>query len=246
MNRKKEKEKYKVIGTKVSPWAFEIFERTARKTGMTMYEVVQMMIDTFVRYASDRHNLTPEMEEAMEVFEHTIGWRDALNWADPSADPRIGEAIYFLEQEGKDGPDGKDKKKGVRAVLVKRPICGRGEQTVNIQEIVDRAMELIVPERYRKLNLIAEEMKCKSIIELLDRIIDRNILNDVNAVEIRKEFEDCYRAENNKPLAYGERTRRKKHRSVDDVNRQMAIPFEAEDFQEIMEKGVNEKKGDDA
>lgn len=236
------KEKYRVIGTKVSPWAFELFERTARKTGMTMYEVVQMLIDTFVRYASDKHNLTPEMEEAMAIFEHTVGWKDALNLADPSATPHVGEALYFLQQEG---GNGNKKKNGTRAVLVSGPIIGQWKQTVNIQVIIDRVIQLITPERYRKLKHIAAEMECKTIIELLDNIISRNVIDDMNDEEIRKGFEDCYRAENNRPVVYGERTRRKKHHSVDDVDRQMTIPFDTEDFQVIMENGTKEEGGEE-
>lgn len=198
--------RYKVIGTKVSPRAYRLLKVLAEKKGLTVYEMFQMAADTFVRYMSDEHNLTPEMEEAMEVFERMVGWKNALNHADPTASPHVGEATYYMEQDGK---------KGSRAVHITRPFFGDWRQTENVILIIERTFELITPERYRKLRRMAAELGCGSILEFLDAIIARDIIEDVNDAEIRRGFEDCYRAENTKAVAYGERTRRKKHYDVD-------------------------------
>lgn len=216
-------EHYKTVATKISPYAYRLLQRLARKLGMKIYELLQMCLDTLIRYASDTHNLTPEMERAMAIFEHMTGWAGCMNFAEPTGDKRISEAIYFLTSP---------KKKGSRAVLVTLPFFGKRGQTENVQRIVERTMELVCPERYRRLRLLADEHNCQSILNMIDRLIDYHS-TDSDTEEMRKMFEDALRAENNKPVAYGERTKRKKHYTPDTMP---AIRFSKEDLPELKDK----------
>lgn len=175
-----EKEKYVVVATKVKPEANERLDRLAQKKGLSKYELIQMVCDTLIRYMDDQHNLTAEMEQAMSIFEHMTGWKEAFNLADPTTDPEIQEATYFLGTSGR---------KGFRAVHVFRPFFGQAEQTENIQQIIERVISLITPERYRRLRMLAVEMDCNSLLELLDRMIDM-MTSDVDLQAIRETFED--------------------------------------------------------
>lgn len=67
----------------------------------------------------------------------------------------------------------------------------------------------------------------ESQLDLLDFMIDSHLTDEVNG-QYRKEFEDASRAENGKTLAYGERTKRVKHQSVD-MFEQTTIRFGEED-----------------
>lgn len=216
-------EHYKTIATKISNEAYRQLERLARKSKMKLYELMQMCADTLVRYMSDEHNLTPEMERAMAIFEHMTGWAGSMNFAEPTSDKRISEAIYFLTSP---------RKKGCRAVLVTRPFFGETSQTENIQRIVERTIELVCPERYRRLRLLAAEHNCQSIVDMIDRLIDYHS-TDSDTEEMRRTFEDALRAENNKPVAYGERTKRKKHYTPDTMP---TIHFSKEDVPELNDK----------
>lgn len=215
-------EHYKTVATKISPEAYRQLERLSRKLGMKIYEMLQMCVDTFIRYMSDAHNLTPEMERAMAVFEHMTGWAGSMNFAEPTGDKRISEAIYFLTSP---------KKKGCRAVLITLPFFGEMGQTENVQHIMERAFELICPERYRRLRLLAAEHNCQSILDMIDRLIDYHS-TDSDTEEMRRTFEDAMRAENNKPVAYGERTKRKKHYTPDTMP---TIHFDKEDVPDLPE-----------
>lgn len=202
-------EKYQMMQTKVHPATYARMVRVAKMKGISEYGLIQMVIDTLVRYMDDRHNLTPEMERAMSIFEHMEGWRDALNIADPSVRKIVGEAIYFLFDE-----DGK--KKGCRAVHVTKPFFGHWSEDMNVQHILERVLCLLMPERYRRLRALAVDMECSSMLELFDKLIDHHTREE-DAAELRRGFEDADRAENGKPLAYGQRTRRKKHASPDSL-----------------------------
>lgn len=202
-------EKHRMMQTKVRPDVYARVKRIMKLKGLTDYQLLQMMVDCIDRYMSDRHNLTPEMERAMSIFEHLEGWNDAMNNADPSVNRVIGEAIYFLF-------DGEGKKKGARGVHVVKPFFGNWTEDTNIQHIIERVFCLLIPERYRRLRLLAAELGCSSQIELLDYFID-HFSKESDVQEFRRIFEDADRAENGRPQTFGQRTRRKKHMSPDDM-----------------------------
>ena len=207
------------IATKVSPDFKARFVAICKRKGINTYKAIQMMADTFVRYTDDRHNLTAEMEQAMALFEHLDGWDNALNFADHTAKKQIDEAIYLLAAEGK---------RGSRAVLVRRPYMGQWTETANIQQILERIIEVLAPERYRRLRGLAVDMGCRSILELLDTMI-ANHTAEAQAEDFRREFEDCNRHDFGKPIEYGQRTKRKHHKSVDMYEQERTIHFAPDD-----------------
>ena len=214
--RQKDGDRFVVIATKVSPQSAELFNRICLKKGFkSYYQPLQMMIDSFVRYTDDRHNLSADMEQLMSIFEHMDGWKDAFNLADASADRHIDEAVYFLTAEGR---------KGARAVLVHRPFFGNWTETVNVQAIIERMLELLTPERYRRLRALAVDMDCGSILELLDVMIDAHTVDQLNK-ELRQPFEDCNRSDYGKPIEYGRKTKSKHRKGVDMYDREQPIRF---------------------
>ena len=177
------------------------------KKGLSTYIILQMMLDCAIRYMDDRHNLTAEMEKVMSIFEHMEGWRDALNLADPSAKKIIGEAIYFLfDEEGK--------RKGARAVHVTRPFFGNWTEDENIEHIMNRVFALLIPERYNRIQQLKADIGCASTIDFIDYIIDR-FGKEADVAEIRRTFEDAARAENGRPLAYGQRSKKTRKPSME-------------------------------
>lgn len=203
-----EKSRYEMMQTKVRPETFAHVKRIADIKGISDYTLTQMMFDAIVRYMDDRHNLTPEMEQLMSVFEHMEGWKDAMNHADPSVNRVIGEAIYFIF-------DGEGKKKGCRAVHVTKPFFGNWSEDMNVQHILERCFRLIAPEMYRRLNDMAVDMNCSSLYELFIKIIDQ-YAKDSDAAAIRELFEDAARADNGRSVEYGQRTRQTKTKHLDE------------------------------
>lgn len=210
-------DKFVPLGTKTSPEFKRIFLRICERKNINPYRAIQMMVDTFVRYTDDRHNLSAEMARLMSIFEHADGWEKSFNLADGQAKKQIAEAIYLLTADGKTGS---------RAVMVHRPYMGDWMETANIQQILERVIEVLAPERYRRLRALAVDMECNSILELLDMLID-NQTAEQEAAELRKDFEDCNRHEYGRPIIYGERTKRKHHKTPDTL--QQRITFAHED-----------------
>lgn len=214
-----ESKRYVVIGTKTSRQFYVTFNEICRKKGIKPYQAMQMMVDSFVRYTDDRHNLSAEMEQLMSIFEHMDGWKDAFNLADATTERQIDEAVYFMTANGK---------KGTRAAMVHRPYFGNWTETYNVQHILERMIEVLFPERYRRLRALAVDKECNSLLELLDIMIDEHTVEQVNR-ELRKDFEDCNRHEFGKPIEFGQRTKRKHHKGVDMYDKQVRITFNASD-----------------
>lgn len=224
----RENKEYKAIATKVSPEAYELLGRLARRHGMNVYELLQNAVSVFIRYMSDRYNLTPEMEEMMGVFEHMSGWAGALNLADPSTRKQICEATYYLcDEEGR--------KHGKIGIHVKTPFLGNWEQTENVGTIVERTLENLLPETYRRLRALAADNGYQSILQLLNMLISNAERGDMMR-DIREGFEDCYRSDYGKPIDYGQRTRRKHSRTVvGEEYKQGTIHFEPGDVPDLPE-----------
>ncbi len=96
-------EQMKVIATKVRASIGGLFERVCNRLRTTSYTALQNFIDVFIRMCSDKHNLTPENEMLMASFEGTEGWENSFNLADPTTDPEISEATYYLRDKNKKG-----------------------------------------------------------------------------------------------------------------------------------------------
>ena len=227
MENNNEKDKYVMIGTKVSPKFAETFNRICRKKGLNKYQAIQMMVDTFVRYTDDRYNLSEEMSLLMSAFEHMDGWNGAFNLADTTADKQIDEAIYFLTAA---------ERSGARAIMVHRPYFGNWTETSNVQMILERVIEVLMPERYRRLRMLAVDMECNSILELIDRMIDAHTIDQLEQ-SYRRAFEDCQRTDSGKTIAYGNKTKSLHHHTVDgEAARQARLQFTDEDREQAEEE----------
>lgn len=215
---KNDAEKYKTIATKISPHAYDRLTALAAARDMTIYDIIQMSVDTLIRYMDDRHNLSKEMEQAMSIFEHMIGWADALNLADPAVAREVAEAVYILQD-----PDGK--KKGFRAVMVEKPFCGLWNQTANVQQIFDRLFNILMPDMYMKLYRAKILMGYRSVVEVINALADADVIAHLNE-EFRKEFEDAGRADNARAVRYGRKAHGFQHRTPDSVAQDQRIKFD--------------------
>ena len=231
-----ENDKYVVVATKLSRTAAEKLARIAKAKDMTIYELIQMVCDTLIRYMDDRHNLTEEMEKAMGIFEHMVGWAGALNLADPTVKKEVAQAVYILQ-------DADAQKKGFRAVMVSKPWMGIWDETANVMQIFERLFNVLMPELYMKLFRARILLECNSVTEVLNTLVDAEVLEHMNA-QFRQEFEHAARADNGKTYAYGQNTKSKQHRTPDSLARDQRIKFDDYDKEVAnSEAGAEEDMG---
>jgi hypothetical protein len=211
-------EKYVTLATKVSRHAAEQLARIAKKKGLTIYELIQMVCDTLIRYTDDRYNLSEEMERAMSVFEHMTGWADALNLADPTVQKEVAQAVYIFQ-------DAEGKKRGFRAKMVNKPFCGLWTETSNVMDIFERILNICMHELYVKLMRAKIILGCERVSEVINMLADAEVIMHLNG-EMRQEFEDAARADNGKGYSYGKKTKGLQHRTPDSVATDQRFNFD--------------------
>lgn len=219
---------YSVVATKVNKETYQLLEKICTKLGMQKYGLFQLMADTIVRMCDEKHNLTPELNKAIMMFEKPESWKKCFTLSDYTTQPEILEAVYFLHEPNH---------KGVRMVMVERPWLEGSDQwvcTYNLQKIFEEFIVNMSPERYRRLRLLAFDNDCNSLLELLDSMID-TLSKDADGAEIRTWFEDANRSE------YGRKPadapfKRKHHKTVNDdrlTDRQQGSLFEYDNEPEL-------------
>ena len=185
----KDEGNYVSVAGKISTWSYGRIMRILKRKGLNIYQMIQNFCDTIIRYMDDRHNRTPDVEKAMNMFEGMIGWENNFNLCDPNTKPEIIEATYYLSDFTKDKA-----KKGVRVVHVERPLMDKWTQTFNVQQILERFMRLTFPSLYRRLRFIAVCRECTSILELLIDIVGE-LEREEDKKELLRDFEDADRGD---------------------------------------------------
>ena len=211
-------DKHVVVATKLSRPAAERLAKIAKHKGMTIYELIQMVCDTLIRYMDDRHNLSEEMERAMSIFEHMVGWADALNLADPTVQKEIAQAVYIFQ-------DADGQKKGFRAVMVDKPFMGQWTEDQNVMDIFERIFNICMPDLYMKLFRARIILGCERVSEVINLLADAQVIMHLND-EYRKDFEDADRADNGHAVQYGQKTKGLQHRTPDSLAMDQRLKFD--------------------
>lgn len=220
-NQNQYDERFVTLATKVSRHAAEQLARIAKHKDMTIYELIQMVCDTLIRYMDDRHNLSEEMERAMSIFEHMVGWADALNLADPTVHKEVCQAVYIFQ-------DADGQKKGFRAKMIDKPFMGQWTEDSNVMHIFERVMNICMPELYMKFYRARIILGCNSVSEVINMLADAEVIMHLNN-ETRQDFEDASRMDNGKGYAYGQKTKGLQHRTPDSVATDQRIKFDDDD-----------------
>lgn len=169
-----------VIAGKVRKDVGQQIFQLMKKRGLNVNQFIGMVCEVLIRYASPDHNLTTDMEQAIGLFEHLSGWKNAVMLSDPSAHLHIDRALYFMSAEGR---------KGVVPRLVETPYFDQWRQTENIEKIYEEVMDLLMPERYRRMRELAVNMGARNQLEMIDILLDEHS-NDADINELRQQFDD--------------------------------------------------------
>ena len=198
------------VAGKISTWSYGRIMRILKHKGLNIYQMIQNFCDTIIRYMDDKHNLTPDVEKAMSMFEQMIGWENNFNLCDPNTKPEISEATYYLSDFTKDKA-----KKGVRVVHVERPMMDKWTQTFNVQQILERFMCLTFPTLYKRLRFIAVCRECNSILELLIDIVGE-LEREEEKRELSQPFADADRGDFGQHV-HTDRNRKRPYESSQDT-----------------------------
>jgi hypothetical protein len=199
------KENYVLLQTKVSPQQAELLDAICNVLGVNTYQIFQMFFYTLCKASAPMHELSPEIRKLMTLMETDAAWSEAFNMANPEK-LRVAQVVLILEQPGK---------KGFGAVMIDRPFMSEARMTECGDDILERVCEVTMSGIYRRLRVMGADMECNNLSDILLTMLD---VQDLLNAEERDAAEGPQMgdiAQNGKVLAYGKRTKRKKHFTPD-------------------------------
>ena len=206
-------ERFEQLGTKIDPAMAEVLDACCNAMGVDVYHLLQWFAYVVVKASSDLHALDPRIKKLMTMLDRDAGWQNAFNLCNPDR-LKIAQVVLILEQENH---------KGFGAVMVDKPFFNEARQTECVDDILERVCEVTMHGIYKQLRLMGADLECNNLSDVLLTMLDMQDfinLSDANAAE-GPQMGDI--APNGKAVAYGKRTKRKKHFTPDTMPTQRTI-----------------------
>ena len=212
-------ERFEQLGTKIDPAMAEVLDACCNAMGVDVYHLLQWFAYTIVKASAPMHSLDHRIQKLMTMLDRDAGWQTAFNLCNPDK-LKVAQVILILEQEGH---------KGFGAVMIDKPWMGMTpemvddldpkradpQMTENVDDILEQVAKVTMPGIYKRMSLMEDDMECNNLSDVLLTMLDAQDL--LNAVE-RDASEGPQMGDialNGRALAYGKRTKRKKHYSPD-------------------------------
>ena len=206
-------ERFEQLGTKIDPAMAEVLDACCNAMGVDVYHLLQWFAYTIVKASAPMHSLDPRIQKLMVMLDRDAGWQTAFNLCNPDR-LKVAQVILILEQENH---------KGFGAVMVDKPFFNEAHQTECVDDILERVCEVTMSGIYKRLRLMGADMECNNLSDVLLTMLDaQDILNaeEREASELPGMGEI---APNGRAVAYGKRTKRKKHYTPDTMPTQRTI-----------------------
>ena len=226
-------ERFEQLGTKIDPAMAEVLNACCDAMGVDVYHLLQWFAYVVVKASSDLHALDPRIQKLMTMLDHDAGWQNAFNLCNPDK-LKVAQAILILEQEGH---------KGFGAVMIDKPWMGAMmRQTECVDDILERVTEVTMSGIYRRLRVMGADMECNNLSDVLLTMLDMQDLLNAEERDTSEGPQMGDIAPNGRAVAYGKRTKRKKHFTPDTMPTQRTI-FEDFDRDHGTEK-LNDWEGE--
>lgn len=227
---KQDKERFEQIGSKIDPAMAEVLNACCEALQVDVYHLLQWFCYVIVRASAPMHSLDPRIQKLMALMDSDAGWQNAFNLCNPD-ELKVAKVILILEQQGH---------KGFGAVMLDQPFMDKApekvddydprsadpQMTENVDDILERILEVTMPGIYKGLRRMGARMQTEHFSDVLLTMLDAQDLL-ICEQEDREEFPsagDYY--VNGRRVEYGKRTKRKKSYSPDTMPEQTRIVFD--------------------
>lgn len=201
---RQQNDRFVTLATKVPVESARQLSRLARSKGTNIYGLIQLVCDFLIRFMSDQHSLSEEMQRLIQMFQQQYGWKDAFTRFDPTVtEEEIAQEIIITQASGK---------RGFKVTMIEKPFLGEWKADDNVIHIIERVIEVCLPEMYRRLRIMSGEMGYESICELILEFADNKRLECLNR-EIAEQFSDNRRSDYGRQYEYASKTRTYQHRT---------------------------------
>jgi len=206
MTKKTKEERFEQIGSKIDPAMAEVLNACCDAMGVDIYHLLQWFCYVIVKASAPMHALDPRIQKLMTMLDRDAGWQNAFNLCNPDR-LKVAQVILILEQENH---------RGFGAVMVDKPWMGAmTNQTECVDEILERVAEVTMSGIYRRLRMMGADLDCNNLSDILLTMLDAQSIANLDEQDAAEGPQMGDVAPNGKVVAYGKRTKRKKHFSPD-------------------------------
>ena len=215
MAKKNKEDRFEQIGSKIDPAMAEVLDACCNALEVDIYHLLQWFCYVIVKASAPMHALDPRIQKLMTLMESDVGWQKAFNQCNPDR-LKIDQVIVILEQEGH---------KGFGAAMIDKPWMGESRQTECVDDILERVTQVLVPGIYKRIQKMEKRLGTDSLMDTLLTMLDAQELFEAVEGDRSEGPQMGDVAPNGKSLAYGKRTKRKKHFTPDTMPEQATIHF---------------------
>lgn len=198
-------------------------------------DLVKMFIQSFIESAKHNGPLSTESRMFLNMLKLDAGWNKAFNFADVTAQTEVAQVILVLQQKGR---------RGFGMKMISKPFCGDATETMCVDDIMERVVEIAMKGLYRQLREIGNRIGSESMRETLITMCDEQ-----NIVQMDEDFQREMpgygdRTDFGRAIEYANKTKSLKHRTPDSLaNSQQRIRFDDDD-REVADYEVQDWEGE--
>ena len=212
--KKNKEDRFEQIGSKIDPAMAEVLNACCDALEVDIYHLIQWFCYVIVKASAPMHALDPRIQKLMAMMESDVGWQKAFNLANPD-DLDVAQVVLILEQKNH---------RGFGAVMIDKPFCGEPQgQTECVDDILERVTQVTMRGIYKRLLSMGEKIDCHNLTDVLLTMLDAQDFIDAVECDAAEGPQMGDIAPNGKALAYGKRTKRKKHFTPDTMPTQRTI-----------------------
>lgn len=215
------------VSTKVPPHVAELLNIIAASKGTDIYGLLQLFIQTIISAAKCTTELDPHTKLLLQMLEMDKDWNRAFSFANPTAQMDVAQVILILQQYDGKGANRKPRK-GYGMVMIEKPwLPGtKPKKTICIDNIMERVVEVGMAGLYKELRMVGIKAKTHSVRETLMMMCDAQLVALLDE-ENDREWPDLGDYHDfGKVIEWGNRQKRKPHRTPDSLAQQQIIRFD--------------------
>ena len=174
--------------------------------------LMKMCIEFLIETAKVTTEASPDMKVLMHQMRVDANWQKMFNFLTKS-ELTVNQVILVLQQLYGNKP-----REGFGLVMFDRPFCGDSRQTLCVDTIVERVLEVAMGfSDYWDMRKIAQHFESETIREALVRMVDAQTIINLNAAD-REELPGMGDvAPNGKASMYGNKAKARQHRTPDSL-----------------------------
>lgn len=209
---------YVLVATKLPQWMKEQLETICAERETTLYDIMQLFLYSFYRHTATPHDVTPDMARLLTLLSMDAGWKRAFNLANPKP-LAVAQLIMILEQPGRNG---------FGAVMIDKPFMGDMRQTNNVNDILERVVEVTQQGIYRQVRMLGAQLGCERFSDIITTMLDEQTTIRT-AADLDSELPQVGdQMLNGRRVVFGARQKSIHHHDVDSPVAQRRIDFDLE------------------